>query len=603
MRGFGRWPFSAGWVLALALSLVLAACGRSGDSGPDIAAAELWDARTGGVVAKPQASEALTAAVFEEFVQAEPDRVAHLQMAREMGYDTVRAAERVTYDNGAVMTMAALAGEVQGDLALLIIGAMPGAGETAETIESVFIAEPVYEHGALVRVDFSSEQGELSLDLATGEVELARAEYGSCATWNCLAGAIFFWWEDNSAAMDAYWGTAGEACMDCIALPHSAPVACPICAVFLGAVVLASVTDCTIWPCDLCVSDACHMTQYENQHCVTENGVSQVRRSVTPWVCENPRTQQAECVPGTTVTETEQCPWGCLPGSPTCQYPLQCLTRLQNCSPIEQASFCLRDDLVTRYQRVRCVSEDPSSPPEWGSCVPTGELYDDTTTCPYTCSDVPSPLGGTAAQCDPPPTCDPTICEQLAEPVGEPYCMVRPDDGKSLVVQEIEPHGCVTAQPRVPVPAAWNWPEGKTCQALDSTLEVVEECPTVCAADGVSCASANAVTLVAHLPSGPDDLSALCPFCYVRLWSPAGTYEGITASDGAVTFDDVAPGEYYPEYGCGSASLGSHQPDAVYPNTPDRYLPAWKTWPPSAGSGTLVTPVTGPVDIFLEDCP
>jgi hypothetical protein len=603
MGGFRRLPFSVGWVLSLTVSLVLASCGGSGGADSAMAAAVLWDPRAGEVVAKPETSESLDVAGFEAFIQAEPDRVAHLQMAAEMGYTTVLAAGRVIYDNGAVMTGAALSGGVEGDMAMLIIGAMPGDAETPGPPESVFIAEPVYANGELVRVDLASQRGELSLDVGTGEVELARAEYGSCATWNCLAAAVFFWWEDNSHTMDVYWDTAGEACMDCIALPHSAPVACPVCAAFLGAVVLASVTDCTIWPCDLCFSDDCHLTQYENQHCVTENGVSEVRQSVTPWVCENPKTQQAECVPGTTVTETERCPWGCRPGSPTCQYPTQCLTGLQNCSPIQQASFCLGDDLVTRYERVGCVaSDDLSTPREWGSCVPTGQLYDATRICPYTCTDVSS---GTA-QCDPPPTCEPAVCEQFERPIGEPYCTVRPDDGKSVVVQEIEPYGCVTVQPRAAVPAAWNWPEGQACQALDPTLRAVEECPSGCAADGVSCASTNAVTLNVHLPAGADDLSTRCASCYVRLWSPDRSYPGITGGDGTVTFDDVIPGEYYPEYGCGPTTLGVHEPDEVYPDLPDRYLPAWRTWPPSAGAGTLVIPVTGltgPVDLFLDNCP
>ncbi len=598
MRGFRCLPFAVGWVLFLTVSLVLASCGGSGGADTAIAAAELWDPRTGEAVAKPETSETMDAAAFDSFIQAEPDRVAHLQMAAEMGYTTVLAAGRVTYDNGAVMTTAALSGEVEGEMAMLIVGAMPGDAETPDPPESVFIARPVYEDGELVRVGFSSEQGELSLDLTTGEVELARAEFGSCSTWNCLAGAIFFWWEDNSNAMEGYWDLAGETCMDCIVLPHSAPVTCPGCAALLGAVVLASVTDCTIWPCDLCVSDSCHMTQYESQRCVTENGASQVRQSVTPWVCENPRTQQSECVPGTTVTETENCPWGCRPGSPTCQYPLQCLTALQNCSPVEQASFCLGDDLVTRYERVGCrASDDLSTPREWGSCVPTGEFYDTTTTCPYTCTDTSS----TDAECDRPPTCDPAICTQFNRPLTEPYCWVIGQSGESAVVHLVEPHTCAIAQPRVPVPAAWHWPEGWSCVALIPTPQLIEDCPAGCAADGVSCATTSSVTLNVYLPSGTD-LGVGCAACYVRLWSPGGEHSGITGIDGTVTFDDVPHGEYFIEYGCRGAFFGHHEPYDVYPALPERYFVASRTWPPSASAVTVVAPVTGPVDVFLESC-
>lgn len=602
MRGFGCRSIGTGWVLMLVLGLTLAACGSGGLFG-DLAAAELWDPRDGQVVAKPQAQVSLTVEAFEGFIQTDANRATHLQMAEEMGYATVRAAARVTYDNGTVMTTAALSGETEGDLAVLVVGDMPGAGETSDPPEAVFIAEPVFEEGKLARVHFVSDRGELNLDPGTGQVDLIRAEYGSCATWNCLAGAIFFWWQDNSAGMEAYWGTAGEACMDCIALPHSAPVACPICAAFLGAVVLASVTDCTIWPCDLCVSDSCHLPEYENQRCVTENGASEVRQSVTNWVCENPRTQQAECVRGTTVTETESCPWGCRPGSPTCMWSTQCLVDLNLCPSALQGTWCVGDDLRHTYEKQGCVSDDPLVQNEWGSCVPTGQYEFETSACPYTCTNYSSPTGGFEGQCDPPPTCDPALCEQFQRPVGDPYCMVRPDDNKSVVVREIEPYGCVSVEPRVAVPA--DWPEGQTCQALDRTLQVVDECPAGCSFDGLSCADVDTtVTLIAHLPSGPNDLTTLCPFCAVRLWSWNGVESGWTGADGLVTLYDVAPGEYTIEYGCGPASAGPHQPDDLIPNMwPERYFSAWKTWPPSAGSSMLVTPATEPVDIFLEGCP
>jgi hypothetical protein len=339
----------------------------------------------------------------------------------------------------------------------------------------------VYENGELLRVQFSSEKGALSLDPATGQVDLAEAAYGSCASWNCLAGAVYFWWEDNSDAMDAYWGTTGELCMDCLVLPLSQPVTCPLCAAFIGAPILASVTDCTIWPCDLCVSDSCHAPEYENQHCVTENGVSEVRSSVTPWVCENPMTQQAECVPGTTVTEAEPCPWGCRPGSPTCMYSTQCLVGLQNCYGMELDRYCWGNDIQIRSEKMRCVSDDPAADNVWGECVPQPFQYEyDTITCPYTCAD------GT---CQPPPTCDPAVCELFERPLGEPSCTVRPDDGKSVIVQQIEPHGCVTVEPRVPLQAVWaDWPEGESCQALDPTLRVIETCPGECRDDGRTCA-------------------------------------------------------------------------------------------------------------------
>jgi hypothetical protein len=479
-----------GWVLAISVSLVLASCGGPSDAEAAIIAAEkalpgaeLWDSRTGDVVAKPAKTETLDAAAFDSFVQAEPDRAAHLQMAAEMGYPTVLAAGRVTYDNGAIMTTAALAGEREGDIVMLVVGLMPGDATTPEPPEAIFIAKPVYENGKFIRVDFSSEKGALSLDVASGQVDLANAEYGSCASWNCLAGAIFFWWEDNSTAMDAYWGTAGEACMDCIVLPFSQPVTCPVCAVFIGAPILASVTNCTIWPCDLCVSDGCHAPEYENQRCVTEDGVGSSRRSVTPWVCENPRTQQSECVPGTPTTEIEWCQWGCKPGSPACQFSMECMVGGYCPDVASGAPYCVGNDLQTRYQGAVChASSDPQSGGKWGTCEPAfwlGSSYL-TQRCPYTCAN---------GACQPPPTCDPAICGKLEKPLGETSCTVRPDDGESVVVQQVQPYGCVTVQPDPAAPVVPpNWLQGQSCQPLDSTLRVIETCPGECAEDGMACA-------------------------------------------------------------------------------------------------------------------
>jgi hypothetical protein len=491
MRCHGRFSDLASWVFVLALSaagLVLASCGGSinADAAMDAAEealpmAELWDPQTGEAAAQPVSSETLDAAAFDSFAKADPDRAAHLQMAAEMGYATVLAAGRVTYDNGAVMTTAALAGGQGGDIVMLVVGAMPGDSTTPDPPESIFIAKPVSENGELVRIELTSEKGALSLDLATGEVDLAEAEYGSCAAWNCLAGAVYFWWEDNMTDVDnPYMRLMGEVCMNCIVLPGTQEVTCPACAVLIGAPVLASVADCTIWPCNLCVSDACHAPEYGNQRCVTENGVGSVRRSVTPWVCENPKTQEAECVQGTTVTEIESCPWGCRPGTYICNFPTQCLVGAPYAcgTGTPTQTFCLHGDAMGVYQKYACVSTDPNAGGVWGECVAlTGQFETRTTPCPYTCA------GG---ECQLPPTCDPTICDRLERPLGEAFCTVRPDDGVSVIVQPIEPHGCETVEPHVPAPG---WPEGQSCQALDPTLRAIETCQYGCAPGGVSCAT------------------------------------------------------------------------------------------------------------------
>jgi hypothetical protein len=482
MRGRDRFLVSTVWALALVMSLVLAACGGSGESAEEAwQEAVLLDPGTDDVVGKPVLYETLELAAFDSFVQAESERAAHLQMAAEMGYTAVLAAGRVTYDNGAVITSAALAGENEGDLALLVVGAMAGDGTTADPPESVFIAQPVVENGELVRIDITSEDWAFTFDPAAGEVDLIEETYGSCSTGNCIAGAVLAFIKDDSAVKAAYLNTLGIVCINCCVSPPSAPVTCPACALLIGAPIAIQVTDCAIWPCDLCLTDSCHTAEYENQHCVTENGVSEVRSSVTPWYCNTPGEWVSECVEGTTVTEVEACPWGCRPGSPTCMYPMQCLVGLQNCYGAELDRYCLGNDIQIRSEKMRCVSDDPAADNVWGECVPQAYQYEyDTITCPYTCAD------GT---CQPPPTCDPAICELFERPLGEPYCTVRPDDGKSVVVQEIEPRGCVTVEPRVPLQAVWaDWPEGESCEALDPTLRVIEACPGACTADGTACA-------------------------------------------------------------------------------------------------------------------
>ena len=493
MRSWDRLLVSAGWVIAILVSataIVIASCGGpAGTPSPSeqaataiaeaekaLSQAELWDSRTGNAVARAVKRETLGADAFNAFASAGTSRAAHLEMAARMGYEDVLAAGRVTYDNGTVMTTAALAGKDAGDIAMLVVGEMPGDSATPDPPDAVFIARPVLENGKLVRVDLTSERGELTLDVATGKVNLADAKYGSCASWNCLAGAVAFWWEDNSTAMDGYWGTAGELCMDCIVLPLSQAVTCPLCAAWIGAPIVASVTNCTVWPCDLCVSDSCHAPEYENQHCVTQNGSSFVRRSVTPWVCENPKTQQSECVQGTTVTEIlERCAWGCRPGSPTCQFPLECLVGLQDCPWIwSPGSFCAGAAVVTTYQKQRCVG---SGNGQWGTCVPiVGGMESQTMPCAYGCAD---------GKCQPPPTCDSADCERFEKPLGEPSCVVRPDDGRSVIVQQVDHYQCVTVQPRTAVPSSW--PEGKTCAPVTET-RAVETCPGECTTDGKACA-------------------------------------------------------------------------------------------------------------------
>ena len=176
MRGRDRLLTSAAWIVAVLVSatvLVTASCaGPSGTPSPSDAAAaamaaaekalpqaELWDPRAGDAIAKPTKRETLDAAAFNAFAEADAARASHLEMAAGMGYGDLLAAGRVTCDNGAIMTTAALAGKAAGDVAMLVVGEMPGDATTPDPPESVFIAKPVLDAGKLVRVDFSSEKG------------------------------------------------------------------------------------------------------------------------------------------------------------------------------------------------------------------------------------------------------------------------------------------------------------------------------------------------------------------------------------------------------------------------------------------------------------
>lgn len=477
-------------VAASVVVLLLGSCaGPAGSPGPDPSAAieraekalplaELWDSRFREAVAKPVGHELLGADAFGAFVAEDPARGRHLDMAAGMGYPDVIAAGRVTYDNGAVLTTAALGGKALAETAMLVIGSLPSTEGLPNPPEVVFIARPVFEKGALVRVDFRSEKGELSLDPGTGKVELASAEHGSCAPWNCLAGAVYFWWEDNSGAMDAYWKLSGEVCSDCILFPPTQPVTCPACAVLIGAPIVASVADCSIWPCNLCVSDACFAPEYASARCVTENGVSAVKRSTTRGTCESPKTQQSECVVNAPEVEViEQCPWGCDLLGRSCRAPTECIPALGNCPARKVAGWCSGTTATVMEQSYRCdAARDPIT---WetvgGLCTATSSATR-SFACPYDCSN-----GG----CLPPPTCDATACAGREDPVGLQSCIVRPDDGVSILQQEYQQHACTRVLPRV---AGWPWPEGSSCTPTTMGARVIETCPGQCTTDGAACA-------------------------------------------------------------------------------------------------------------------
>ncbi len=78
-----------------------------------------------------------------------------------------------------------------------------------------------------------------------------------------------------------------------------------------------------------------------------------------------------------------------------------------------------------------------------------------------------------------------TSCEARDEPIGEPTCIVRPDDGASIVQQEYRQYGCTPVLPRVAGP----WPQGSTCAPTAIGARVIETCPGGCTDDASACAS------------------------------------------------------------------------------------------------------------------
>jgi hypothetical protein len=603
MRAQGHPPGEACRRVAVAVSVVLllVACAGPGSSGADPSAAieraekalplaELWDPRSGEAIAKPVSHEVLSADAYGAFVAEDAARARHLDMAAGMGYTKLIAAGRVTYDNGAVLTTAALGGAAPGgsgatDTAMLVIGQLPASAAMPDPPEAVFIARPVFEGGALVRVEFSSEKGDLSLDPGTGQVDVARAEHGSCAPWNCLAGAVYFWWEDNSAAMDTYWKVTGEICGDCVFLPLSQPVTCPLCASFIGAPILASVTNCSIWPCDLCVSDSCFATEYASARCVTENGVSSVRQSTTSGYCENPKTQQSQCVTAAPVEVVEQCPWGCDLLGRSCSPPMECVPSLNIPCPVRELErYCSGTAVNAREQNYRCNPvEDPiTHDATGGECTAFegGITWRKVFDCPYDC------LNGA---CQPPPTCEVTSCEARDEPIGEPTCIVRPDDGASIVQQEYRQYACTPVPPRV---AGWPWPSGSSCTPTGIGARVIETC-TACAPDGLHCAGPGggnpgtyAVTGKVYFALSPDAYD-VCTSCTFRLSDAGGTFTVTSSADASFSVTNVPPGSYRVERRCdGSTWVAGHGP-----------------WDVSLGYAAVTVPTTGAVDVLLPKCP
>ena len=337
------------------------------------------------------AHEVLGADAYSAFVAEDAARARHLDMAAGMGYPDVIAAGRVTYDNGAVLTTAALGGKVPTDTAMLVIGSLPPARRCR--IHRRSCSSPC-------RSSRPARSSGSTSALRRGSCPRSRHREGGARECRArqlrpveLPGRRGLLLVGGQLRRDGtLLEVTAEVCGDCVFLPLSQPVTCPLCAAFLGAPLVASVADCSIWPCNLCVSDSCFAPEYASARCVTENGVSSVKRSTTRGTCENPKTQQSECVVNAPEVEVvEQCPGGCDLLGRSCSPAMECVPSLNIGCPVRELErYCVGTAVYVREQNYRCnpVDDPITHDAIGGECTSFegGITWRKAFDCPYDCS-------------------------------------------------------------------------------------------------------------------------------------------------------------------------------------------------------------------------
>ncbi len=335
-----RGLIALGWVAALALAaalLALAACGGPSPSGsppattgtsagpsadasasasatappapsatptpsesPPITtgAGELRDA-SGVVVARPTGSEEISAVNFGALVAGDPAWASQLEGARALGFTNIGTVTVTHYDDGTAVTSAVLAnGNL--DHAILVHAAGTKAGD--------FLVRPLLAGETVSALEISSADGTVTLDLAKGEISSVDTHH-SCSYGNCLAGALYFWIDQNG-----FWDEVGDWCKACFTgEPAEQEVLCPMCLASIPVATIASAVECGIAPCSLCYSDACGGGSGEviERWCSAEMGAPQVYERVRSHRCQNARTADSECVEQVDLRSVEVCPNGC----------------------------------------------------------------------------------------------------------------------------------------------------------------------------------------------------------------------------------------------------------------------------------------------------
>jgi hypothetical protein len=242
-----------------------------------------------------------------------------------------------------------------------------------------------------------------------------------------------------------------------------------------------------------------------------------------------------------------------------------------------------------------------------------------------------------------PSACDPAACTGETA-VDVRACSIRPDDGKSVVLQNYEVQGCVdalngrtcgtTTESRVvevcpgpcsadgqscevqacsPATCAREVAEGNpvcaggvltqptrryACNASRTACESglynksIQACPAGCSADGTSCAEpggggAGTYSVTGNVSAALSRGNAVCPACGFRLSGTGGTFNVMSTVTGAFSVSGMPAGSYRVERLCASVApvAGLEPMDA------------------SLGYAAVTVPATGAVDVLLPKCP
>jgi hypothetical protein len=309
------------------------------------------------------------------------------------------------------------------------VGSSPaGRATTPWPPESAFIARPVYQNGKLARVHFSSERGTLSLDPATGKLDLTEAKYGSQVRQLChvelpggsdllLLGRQLR--GDRRVLGHSRRGLPGLHCSALVTAGHLSAV-CDL--PWRDRPGLGDgVYDLALRP----LRERLVPRPRVRKPAMRDGKRGQRRPALGhPLDLRKRRDPDVGVRPGQDRNGDRRAlrlwlpariahlsdPSGVLGGPSELPVghplPTVCPRQEPGDDPAEAALRALRSGAGLRVGHLR------------GSGDRNGDDL-----VPSDCAD---------GQCQPPPTCDPAVCERLRKPAGKPLCRVRPDDGKAV---------------------------------------------------------------------------------------------------------------------------------------------------------------------------